>query len=84
MMGQKKDLPSMRNASAGVQFALTFMAFGAIGYWLDGEFGTKPWLLIVGVFLGAAGAFYSLVRQIPRSKTWAERQREKQNESKRS
>ena len=81
MMGQKQDAPAMRHVASGAQFALTFMAFGAIGYWLDSKLGTKPLLLIVGVFFGAAGAFYSLVRQIPRSKTWAERQRDKQNES---
>ena len=59
----------------GMQFALTFMVFAAAGYWLDGKFGTRPWLLICGVFLGATGAFISLVSKMPRSKTWAENKR---------
>ncbi len=55
-------------AGVGVQFALTFMVFGAIGYWLDEKWGTRPWLLIVGVFVGATGAFISLVKKFPTSK----------------
>jgi F0F1-type ATP synthase assembly protein I len=53
-----------RYAGAGMQFALTFLAFGACGWWLDGRLGTAPWLMIAGILLGAAGAFYSLVRQV--------------------
>lgn len=47
-----------------MQFALTFLALGALGWWLDGRFGTGPWLMIVGILLGAAGAFYSLVKRL--------------------
>ncbi|MBI1950335.1 MAG: AtpZ/AtpI family protein [Acidobacteria bacterium] len=31
------------------------VAFGAIGYWLDRRFGTKPWLLLAGLILGMIG-----------------------------
>ena len=63
-----------RYAGVGMQFALTFLAFGACGWWLDGRLGTAPWLMIAGILLGAAGAFYSLVRQVgPASGTAAHR-----------
>ena len=54
----------VRYAGAGLQFGLTFLGFGACGWWLDGRLGTAPWLMITGILFGAAGAFYSLVRRI--------------------
>jgi F0F1-type ATP synthase assembly protein I len=47
-----------------MQFALTFLVCGAIGWWLDSKFGTDPWLMIGGILLGAGGAMYSLVRRL--------------------
>jgi len=55
----------VRYAGLGLQFAGTFLVFGAIGYWLDGRLGTRPWLMIVGIALGASGAFWSMVRKVP-------------------
>lgn len=53
-----------RYAGLGFQFAATMLLFGALGWWLDGRWGTGPWLLIVGVFLGASGAFLALLRAV--------------------
>ena len=58
-----------RYATSGLQFALTFLAFGAAGWWLDGKLGTGPWLMIGGIVFGAAGAMYSLVRQLSPART---------------
>ncbi len=55
----------LRYAGAGIQFALTFLVFGAAGWWLDGRLGSAPWLMVAGIALGATGAFISLVRRIP-------------------
>ncbi len=57
-----------RYAGAGIQFALTFLVFGAAGWWLDGRLGSAPWLMIAGIALGATGAFISLVRAVPTAK----------------
>lgn len=54
-----------RYAGLGVQFAGTMAVLGALGYWADTRFGTAPWLMIVGIFLGAVGGFVSLVKQVP-------------------
>ena len=54
----------LKFAGAGLQFALTFLAFGALGWWLDGKLGTEPWLMIGGILAGAVGAMYSLVLRI--------------------
>ena len=40
------------------------LAFGAIGYWLDGRFGTKPWLLLGGLILGMVGGFVNFFRLV--------------------
>ena len=47
-----------------MQFALTFLVFGALGWWLDRTLETAPWLMIGGILFGAAGAMYSLVRRM--------------------
>jgi ATP synthase protein I len=53
-------------AGIGVQFALTILVFVFAGVWLDKRLGTSPWLLLVCVFLGAAGGFYSMYRTVTR------------------
>ncbi len=54
-----------RYAGLGFQFVASMGVLGLGGYWLDGKLGTHPWLLIVGIFLGAAGGFYSLLQAVP-------------------
>jgi len=50
-------------AGIGIQFALVILVFTGAGIWLDRRLGTSPWLLILFVFLGAGGQFYSLYRK---------------------
>ncbi len=50
-------------AGIGIQFALTLLVFTGIGIWLDRRLGTSPWLLLVCVFIGAAGGFFSIYRK---------------------
>jgi ATP synthase protein I len=45
---------------------------GGIGWFLDGAFGTRPWLLIVFFFLGFAGGLLNLVRSAQRMQREAE------------
>jgi ATP synthase protein I len=47
-------------AGIGIQFALVILVFTAAGVWLDKRLGTSPWLVILCVFLGAGGGFYSI------------------------
>lgn len=54
----------LKFAGAGLQFALTFLVFGALGWWLDGKLGTEPWLMIGGILSGAVGAMYSLIQRV--------------------
>ena len=49
---------------AGLQFAAAILLFLFVGRWLDERLGTEPWLLLVGVLVGAVGGFASLYRQL--------------------
>lgn len=40
------------------------VGFTLLGVWADGEFGTKPWLMIVGIVVGFLGAFLLVKKQI--------------------
>lgn len=35
-----------------------------LGVWADGEFGTKPWLMVLGIILGFFGAFLLVKKQV--------------------
>jgi ATP synthase protein I len=51
-------------AGSGIQFAISILLFLYIGKWLDAKLGTAPWLLMLGVFVGAVAGFYSFYRSI--------------------
>ena len=51
-------------AGAGLQFAGAIVLFLFVGRWLDARLGTEPWLLLIGVAVGAVGGFISLYRQL--------------------
>ena len=49
-----------RASAIGLQFGIS-IAIGALGgNWLDKKFGTTPWLLVIGLLLGAAAGFRDL------------------------
>jgi ATP synthase protein I len=56
------------NRKTGLAYAAAFSLFAAVvsgllaGWLLDRWLGTKPWLLVTGLVLGAAAGFYELVR----------------------
>jgi F0F1-type ATP synthase assembly protein I len=51
-------------AGFGVQFVVSVLLFLYLGRWLDGKLGSSPLLLILGAFVGAGAAFYSLYRKL--------------------
>ncbi len=61
-------------AGFGIQLGVTIVAFCFLGYYLDGRLGTLPILTILGTFIGAGAAFYSIYRKlIPGEKRKKER-----------
>jgi F0F1-type ATP synthase assembly protein I len=51
-------------AGLGVQFAASILLFLYVGQWLDRKLGTAPWMLLVGVFVGAGASFYGMYRRL--------------------
>jgi len=55
-------------SSLGFTIALSvFIGFG-IGFYLDGRFGTSPWLTYIGLVFGIAAAFRSILYAIKKVK----------------
>ncbi len=55
---------AVKYAQAGTMLVAPMLAFGAIGWWLDGRFGTKPWLLLAGLIVGMIGGFVNFFRLV--------------------
>ena len=53
-----------RYAGVGLQFAASIVVFLLAGQWLDRRLGTDPWMLLIGVFVGAGAAFFSMYRRL--------------------
>jgi F0F1-type ATP synthase assembly protein I len=51
-------------AGLGLQFAASILLFLFLGQWLDRRLGTSPWMLLIGVFVGAGGSFYGMYRRL--------------------
>ena len=48
----------------GTMLVAPMVAFGAIGWWLDRRFGTKPWWMLAGLILGMIGGFVNFFRLV--------------------
>lgn len=51
-------------AGIGLQFTASLLLFLFAGQWLDRKLGTAPLFLMLGVFVGAGAAFYSMYRKL--------------------
>ncbi len=64
-MEEKGSAPGASDlAGVGLQFAVSILLFVFAGQWLDRRLGTGPLFLVLGVFLGAGGSFYSMYRKL--------------------
>jgi F0F1-type ATP synthase assembly protein I len=52
--------------AAGFTFAFAILAFGALGWLLDGWLHTRPLFALVGGFVGGVGAFLNLYYRVQR------------------
>ncbi len=51
-------------AGIGLQFAGSILLFLYVGRWVDRRLGSEPVGLILGVFVGAGAAFFSMYRRL--------------------
>ena len=56
------------NRKSGIAYAAALTLFASVvslcgaGWLLDRWLGTKPWLMVIGIVLGAAVGFYQFIR----------------------
>jgi F0F1-type ATP synthase assembly protein I len=50
--------------AASIQLAAAVILMLLLGKWLDGRFGTSPWMMLTGLAIGFAAGFYSFLRSI--------------------
>ncbi len=63
-----------RYASLGIEVGLSVVVGAALGWFIDGEFESGPWGLIIGVILGTFAAFRSLYQTTTRFAAQEERE----------
>jgi len=57
-----KHVRYLRFSSVGLELGAAVVGGMFLGQWLDGRFGTAPWLMIVFLALGMAAGFRSIFR----------------------
>lgn len=62
--GPKGTVTPAAFAGHGIQFVVSILLFLYLGKWVDRKLGTEPVFLIVGVFVGAAAGFYTMIRAL--------------------
>jgi F0F1-type ATP synthase assembly protein I len=53
---------ALRYMQSGTMIVAPMLGLGALGYWLDARWGTKPWLLLAGLLVGMIGGFVNFFR----------------------
>jgi F0F1-type ATP synthase assembly protein I len=59
-----QDNASRSGPIAAASYTLVggIVLLGGLGYYLDGRWGTAPWLLITGLALGIVVGFYEVIK----------------------
>jgi F0F1-type ATP synthase assembly protein I len=58
----------MGMASLGFEFVIAFLVPGAIGWWVDGKVGSRPWIMLAGGLLGFVVGLRLLMRSVSGTK----------------
>jgi F0F1-type ATP synthase assembly protein I len=66
----------------GLQLALSVVVFFFVGRWLDGLWGTAPWLMLAGLLIGITGGFLQFFRSVAALGRQEEREKQERPEGK--
>jgi len=69
----KRLYDGLSASSAGLELGIAVGLGALFGSWLDGKFGTQPWLLLVFLILGVIAGFRGLLRAVARAERAARR-----------
>jgi F0F1-type ATP synthase assembly protein I len=53
----------VRYSGVGLELAGATAGLALLGYWIDGKYGTTPWVMLGGVVIGIVGGLFNLVRE---------------------
>lgn len=53
-------------AGLGMEFAIAVVGGCLLGWYLDGRWGTSPWLVIIGTALGFGLGLYTMIKAVKR------------------
>jgi F0F1-type ATP synthase assembly protein I len=53
----------IRYSGVGLELAGATAGLALVGYWIDTKFGTSPWGIIGGFFIGIVGGLYNMVKE---------------------
>jgi F0F1-type ATP synthase assembly protein I len=65
--GGKRFYDTLSASSVGLEFGLSVVLCVLLGLWLDGKWDTSPWMMLLGLALGLAAGFTSLLRNLRRA-----------------
>jgi ATP synthase protein I len=63
----KRMYQGLSASSAGLELGISVGIGALFGAWLDGEFGTEPWMLLVFMLVGVIAGFRGLLRAVARA-----------------
>ncbi len=63
-MSESRRSPGwIRYSGVGLELAGATGGLALVGYWVDRQYGTAPWGILIGVGIGLGGGLYNLVRE---------------------
>ncbi len=49
---------------SGIQMAAAIVLMFFVGRWLDGLWGTAPWMMLAGILFGAVAGLFQFIRMV--------------------
>lgn len=60
--GPTKKHIGIQMTALGLEFGASAIGGMLVGWWLDGVFGTEPWLFLIGTFGGLGTSFVRIIQ----------------------
>lgn len=57
---RRRPISPLLFLGAGIEFTAVTAALALLGWWLDGQIGARPWLMVIGLAVGLIGGTYKL------------------------